>query len=55
MADPTTPHVRMPAGLLRRIGVLGLANTDRYWLRPASLTGLIPIRPHTHAAAESTI
>ena len=55
MVDSTTPHVRMTHGYLRRIGVIGLANTSGYWLRPASPARLGSVRPRPHAAVESTI
>jgi hypothetical protein len=55
MVGPTTPHVRMTHGYRRRVGVIGLANTVWYWLRPASPARLGPVRPRTHAAAEPTI
>jgi hypothetical protein len=55
MVDSTTPHVRMTHGYLRRFGVIGLANTFWYWLRPASPARLGPVRPRTHAAVEPTI
>ena len=42
-----------PRGYLRRIGVIGLADTSGYRLRPASLARLGPVRPRTHAAARA--
>jgi hypothetical protein len=47
--------VRMTHGYRRRIGVIGLANTFQYWLRPASPARLGPERPRPHAAVEPTI
>jgi hypothetical protein len=55
MIDSATPRARMTHGYLRRIGVIGLANTSGYRLRPASPARLGPVRPRAHAAAESII
>jgi hypothetical protein len=45
----------MTHGYLRWIGVIGLADTSGYRLRPASPAQLGPVRPRAHAAAKSTI
>ena len=55
MTDSTTPRARMTHGYLRWIGVIGLAHTFRYELRPASPAQLGPVRPRAHAAAEPII
>jgi len=55
MSDSTTPRARMTHGYRRRIGVIGLANTAWYWLRPAFPARLGPVRPRAHAAMESII
>jgi hypothetical protein len=55
MTDSTTPRARLTHGYLRRIGVIGLADTHGYRLRPASPAQLGPVRPRAHAAAEPII
>jgi hypothetical protein len=55
MVDFATPRARMTHGYLRWIGVIGLADTSWYRLRPASPAQLGPVRPRAHAAAKSTI
>jgi hypothetical protein len=69
MTDSTTPRTRMTHGYcrsgpgqpgpsrtaLRWFGVIGLADTSGYRLRPASPAQLGPVRPRAHAAAESII
>ena len=55
MTDPATPRTRITHGYLRRIGVIGLADTSWYRLRPASPARLGPVRPRAHGAAEPII
>jgi hypothetical protein len=55
MSDSTPARTRMTHGYRRRIGVIGLANSSGYWLRPASPARLGPVRPRAHAAMESII
>jgi hypothetical protein len=45
----------MTHGYLRRIGVIGLADTFGYRLHPASPARLDPVRPRAHAAPEPAI
>ena len=55
MTDSATLRTRMTRGYLRWIGVIGLAHTFWYELRPASPAQLGPARPRAHAAAEPII
>ena len=55
MGDPTTPRTRMTHGCRRWIGVIGLARSHGYGLRPASPAQLGPVRPRARAVMGSTI
>ncbi len=55
MSDPTHPRTRMTHGCRRWIGVIGLARSHGYGLRPASPAQLGPARPRAHAGMGSII